>query len=150
MDTGLMNEAKNYLEGKIMDLKEQMKNEFKIRLADNMKEMEVLSSRVAALEKENQKLKSTVGDLKKSISLLTKPAKSSASPPSADKPLVSSPDNGNQVPQVARPPQTPPPSPLQDAEFPPLTAVTSRPPPESWLTMVVAGSNVRMKSPITR
>ena len=74
LDTGHLNEAKQYFESQLLDLKEQLKNDCKICLAEKVAAVESNQSspfdRLANLERENHKLKSIVGDLRKSIDLL--------------------------------------------------------------------------------
>ena len=74
LDTGLLNQAWQYFESQLLDLKEQLKNECKIRLAEQVAAMDSSQSSVfnllIDLERENHKLRSMVGDLRKSISLL--------------------------------------------------------------------------------
>ena len=134
LDTGLLNEARQYFESKLLDLKEQLKNECKIRLAQKVAAVESnqssLFDRLVDLERENHKLKSIVGDLRKSIGLLQARSlidKSTATVRAAANP----PTNKTTASTTDPPPPSASPLPAHqlDADFPPLSAVASRPPP---------------------
>ena len=136
LDTGLLNEARQYFESQLLDLKEQLKNECKIRLAEKVagvkSNQSSLFDRLVELERENHKLKSIVGDLRKSMGLLqarslidnsTATVRAAANPPT------------NKTTASTADPHPPSASPLPahqlDADLPPLSAVASRPSPPS-------------------
>ena len=104
LDTGLLNEARQYFESQLLDLKEQLKNECKIRLAEKVTAVKSnqssLFDRLVELERENHKLKSIVGDFRKSMGLLqarslidnsTATVRAAANPPTSSVPDISLP-----------------------------------------------------------
>ena len=136
LDTGLLNEARQYFESQLLDLKEQLKNECKIRLAEKVAAVKSnqssLFDRLVVLERENHKLKSIVGDLRKSMGLLQ--AKSLTDNSNATVQAAANPPTNKTTASTTEPPPpsaSPLPAHQLDADFPPLSAVASRPPPPS-------------------
>ena len=139
LDTGLLNEARQYFESQLLDLKEQLKNDCKIRLTEKVAAVESdqssLFDRLANLERENHKLKSIVGDLRKSIDLLQ--ARSLINKSTATVRAAANPPTNKTAASTTDPPPpsaSPLPAHQLDADFPPLSAVASRPPPPSLIS----------------
>ena len=136
LDTGLLNEARQYFESQLLDLKEQLKNECKIRLAEKVAAVKSnqssLFNRLVELERENHKLRSIIGDLRKSTGLSQ--ARSLTDNSNATIQAAANPPTNKTTASTTDPPPpsaSPLPAHQLDADFPPLSAVASRPSPLS-------------------
>ena len=150
LDSGLLNEVRQYFESQLLDLKEQLKNECKIRLAEKVTAVKSNQSSLfdclVELERENHKLKSIVGNLRKPTGLLQ--ARSLIDNSTATVRAAANPPTNKTTASTTDPPPpsaSPLPAHQLDADFPPLSAVASRLPPPSLTSL----SRPAVCSPIT-
>ena len=141
---------KDYLASELLDTKQQLRNECKTYLITKMETLEEtlesLKRSLLKTERENHQLKTTVGELKKSVAFLQGKVDtylSSATIPITHPPKTSI--SSKPSPSTKHSPTSPPAPPLiqQDTEFPPLPS-DKRPPPPSLTTSfskVVSGVN---------